>query len=866
MSQRKYIAGGGSVAAKLVVVVDCPTIKDEQRGYLLSDSKEFDSVCHDAGFNREQLWITSVSKFFIPPNDKGKRIPFSTRAQRAGINIGEQINALREEINTLKANGANCILALGNSALWALTGKDGINDFRGSILFSGLGIKCVPSFNPSQLSFQASEVEFKGYYNRQLMIFDFKRAWSESAFNKYETPQRHLEICHSPYDLYRFLEQYKNLEGMSVDIESAGTCIPVCVGLSFNRAHGMTMPLWNKDGISTMSDAEMVQIWTLLAKVLYEKGIIGQNFNYDRDKLRRLGFIIRKLQSDVMLKGFAINPELPKRLAFNQSIYTREPFYKDEGMYEGSLKDLFIGCARDACVTKEIDENMDPDLDELGMRGFYDNFLMKLPELYLEIENNGFNIKPETRDSLLRKYIEWDERLRYELFCLVGTSVNVNSPKQIAILLFDTLKCPRRAGTGEEELTSLLNLQSFTDVTKRKIVELILEDRRVRKSISTYLMALPDYDGRMKTTCFPCLETGRSSTGQQDPPIRPMVQVIDENGKKKNKSMGIAFQTMTKHGDIGADIRSMYVPEPECVFVNVDSAQAEARVIFLLANDEQALYDIDNHDYHALTASWFFGGTEADYSKKVLGYESPTRFAGKTLRHAGHLGAGKRRAAISVNNDARKFGINIKISESQADTALKIFHARQPKIQQVFQKQVVACLEKTRTLTAALPYGIEAEHGGTRMFFERWGEDLFRQAFSYIPQRSVSDNTKAAALRIKKQFPECRVIMEAHDGLLFSVRTEYLNDFTPLIRREMERPINFSQCSLSRRSIKIPAEVEVGENYMDLKKFKVPAYNPDNPIYLKFKELEPKEMDKVIEASEVMEEWKKDKSKKFEVA
>lgn len=271
----------------------------------------------------------------------------------------------------------------------------------------------------------------------------------------------------------------------------------------------------------------------------------------------------------------------------------------------------------------------------------------------------------------------------------------------------------------------------------------------------------------------------------------------------------------------------------EYVFISVDSAQAEARVIFLLANDEQALRDIDERDYHALTASWFFGGREEDYSKKILGYESPIRFAGKTLRHAGHLGAGKRRAAISVNTDARKFKIDLRILESDAERALKIFHAKQPNIQKVFQKGVVDCLSKNRRLIAGLPYGIDSPVGGGRTFFERWGEELNRQAFSYIPQRSISDNTKAAHLRTRKQFPECNLIMESHDGLLYTIRREYVDDFTPLIRREMERPINFSGCSLPRRSIKIPAEVEIGENYMDLKKFKVPAYNPECQLYVR---------------------------------
>lgn len=557
----RYVPGEGAYASKLMVLISNPSYSDTKTGKLLSgsDGREFESILREAtGLNRSSFWVTSVSKYHIPPNMKGKKIPFHVRARNAEVDIDEQISELRTEINTIKPN---CILALGGPALWALTGRTQINDFRGSILWSkAIGRKLVPSFNPTQLNFTAEEVEFMGYWNRQIMLFDFKRAWTEAASPDYNIPQRRLEICHSLSDLYRFRDQYKSSAEMSVDIEAGGHMLPICIGLSFNKNHGMTIPLWNREGISTMSDGEMVRIWIILAEMLYEKEIIGQNFNYDRDKIRRLGFIIRSLKSDVMLKGFAINPELPKRLAFNQSIYTREPFYKDEGMYEGSLEDLFMGCARDACVTYEINEAMDPDLDEIGQRPFFENFLMTLPDLYLEIENNGMGIDEERREALLRKYVEWDERLRYELYCLVGESVNVNSPKQVGILLFDTLKCPRRNGTGEEELTSLLNLQSFTDPTKRRIVELILEDRRVRKSISTYLMALPDFDGRMKTTCFPCLETGRSSTGQQEPPIRPLIEVIDENGKKKKRALGMAFQTMTKHGDVGSDIRSMYIP------------------------------------------------------------------------------------------------------------------------------------------------------------------------------------------------------------------------------------------------------------------------------------------------------------------
>jgi DNA polymerase-1 len=490
-------------------------------------------------------------------------------------------------------------------------------------------------------------------------------------------------------------------------------------------------------------------------------------------------------------------------------------------MYEGNTRDLQMGCARDACVTYEIDEAMDTDLEELGVTKFYKNFLLQLPDFYAEIEANGFNVNRLKREELISKYVKWDERLGFEMFQISGIETNVSSPLQVHSLLFDHWNLPRRKGVGEEELTALLNLKNgVKHPAYREWIEKCLERRRVKKTVSTYLFAIPDYDGKMRTTCFPCLETGRSSTGQQEPPIRPSVDLVGKGKQKDMKVMGTAFQVFTKHGDIGADVRGMYEPDEGEIFVQLDSSQAEARVVFNLATDEQALKDIDEHDYHALTASWFFGGVENDYSKKVLGYESPIRFAGKTLRHAGHLGAGPKRASTELNTQARKYKIPITIDEGIATKALRIFHAKQPKIQQVFHAQVIEALKEGRRLTAPLPWGIDAERGGVRIFYERWGDDLFREALAYIPQRAVTDNTKAAGIRIKKQFNEAKIILEAHDALVFAITIEYLDDFIPMAKKEMERPINFTNCSLPRRFLKIPCDVEVGENYKDLRKFK----------------------------------------------
>lgn len=822
--EKRFIPGYGPLSPKIVIVGEAPGYEELDAGkpFVGASGRFLNGLLSEVGIDRNSCWVTNVCKYFVPPSPKKRPVPFKVRAKAVGIDLNEQIDNLRREIQSLQPN---LIICLGATALNAVTGKSNIIDYRGSIL-EGFGYKTIATYHPAHILHSSGEST--GFWNKSVMLFDLKRCKVQSEFKEIKLPIRILDVVENSADLIRFLKTYDDPNLFpAIDIE-AWKCIPVCIGLSYTPSHGITLPLWNCNSISSIPSRDLVQCWSLLSERFIKTDAIGQNFGYDRDKIKRLGFKVRSIKSDTMLKSFVISPELPKNLAFNTSVYTEEPFYKNEGMYEGELRDLFIGCARDACCTKEVDIGQDKDLDDMGCRDYYEKFMIPLQPLYAEIEQLGFAVDEERRKVLIRKYIEQDEKLRFELYQLTGKYINVNSPKQVPDLLYNQWGLKNQGGAGEEILTNIINSTKFENI--KRGCELILEDRRVRKTIGSYAYALPDFDGRMRTSYFLCLKTGRSSTQTQDPPIRPdeeYVEISDGKKTKKHQSRGMAFQTITKHGDIGPDIRSILTVDEGYVFLQADLSQAEARVIFLLAEDYEALELIDKVDYHALTTTWFLGGSIDQYSKKVLGYECPERFLGKTLRHAGHLGARGKRAAAEVNTQARKFKIPITINERKADDALKIFHARQPRIKGVFQKSVIECLEKNRVLIAPVPYGIDAKIGGSRTFFERMNDDLYREAYGYIPQRTVSEHTKAAALRIKGspehsitgRAPWIRIHVEAHDALLVSVPIERKLEAANILKEEFMRPIDFSTCSIQRDKLIIPCDLEEGYNYHELDKF-----------------------------------------------
>lgn len=826
-----FVSGVGPFEPNLMCIGEAPGKVENELGvpFVGPTGHMLDEMLNTAGLNRSDVWLTNVIKYQPPFNDFSK-------LHLIGVDLDKSIEELwTNEINKFKPK---CILAVGDQALQATTGHSGILNYRGSILLAKDGItKVVPTIHPAALFPRAgsSDYESKGalaYVYRKLIQSDINRAVIESRTRKLDLPSREIRIAHNSLDVYRFFQEYKSVSKTASDIESIN-CVPVSISFAFNKYHSLTIPLVTTIGphpLTDMSRTELIECLKLIQGALIEKDIIGQNFKYDQYKLSLFRFRVRRVISDTLLKTRLIFPELPtKSLATQTSLWTREPYYKDDGKENKigkkfDVERFFIYNGRDSCVTKEIDDAEEEDLIQLGellklpnLRDFYYNYVMRKHDAYLRLENRGFDVDLVRKAELKLEYETNWAALTAKITTLVGYEVNTKSFPQMHRLLYQAMKFPLRKKdpTSEDALIALMgnHCKGKDGLLKSQILETILEERRTRDQLSRSINFCPDYDGKCKSTFqIEKTETARSSTGILEKPIRP-------------KKIGLAFHTIPKHGRLSKNIRSMLVPSKGKVLIQGDLSQAEARIVAVLAQDYVLLRAFDQIDIHRRTAALFFGILgHLDLDDKVIPVvdfmekDGPERFTGKMFRHAGNYDMGKRRAMNEFNVNAQKYEILMSISEWKAGQFIDLFHGASPKIRGIFHADIRGAIDSGRLLIN--PYG------RPRIFNGRYEDDLYKEAFAYIPQSTVADTTQSALIDIDDEWKSediSYLVSENHDALVAMVPADNWEPYARFMKSKMTREIDFNTCCTLKRDIKltIPVDIEFSDtHYGDFKKVK----------------------------------------------
>ena len=491
------VPGYGSSSAKLMIIGEAPGSNEEQTLIPFSgpSGKLLDQALDRAGSHISECYKTNVVKVRPPNNDLSK-------LNLIGYKIEDFKDELWNEINTINPN---CILVLGNTALQAVTNLKGIKHYRGSILQSAYSNhKVVASLHPAGLLHDGSSSEIKSWKEYTWIKFDVKRAVEQSLFPEIRRPARCLNIARSSYDVWDFLNRHKGKIKASIDVETFKTFVQ-CIGIAFDSYEALSIPIMSE----LIPPHDLCQIWKLLSEFFNDLkiDIIAQNAKFDEKRCRQIGLPWIKPCWFSLDMGFHILfPEFPKKLEFIASILTEEPYWKDEGKEFNfhtakNLDQWYLYNAKDAVVEFECAEVILSELKNQNLYDFFFERIQPLYKIYYDMEDTGILVDKDIRKNLKKKYTNlWKEK-QANLAKLIGDNnpettelykdfnVMSNGPKnQVAKLLFGLLKIPVRADTSEETLKSLAN-NVVKDQRKKDIIKTILEIRKVRKTIGTYLNA-----------------------------------------------------------------------------------------------------------------------------------------------------------------------------------------------------------------------------------------------------------------------------------------------------------------------------------------------------------------------------------------
>lgn len=758
------VFGEGELSSKLWLIGEAPGSNEERTGrpFVGGAGQILDGILHSVGIKRDDVYIDNVIQESPLKNDFG--VFYKDKSKRAPT--ADLVIAHHRINDLIVKHKPNVVVALGNESLYALTGQKGITKLRGSILGCH-GVKVIPSLHPAMVMRQ--------YEFRPVSVMDFHRIKEQSKFPEFPHPYNDNFTINPTFEqTIDYLEYLKAKEYIAFDIETDRTTQITCIGFAWSKQDAICIPICYSINSWWTPEEELAIIKKIRELFACTKPkFIAQNAQYDMTWIAdRWGVEVKNLWMDTMIAFHCVYPELRKGLDFLCSIYTLRPYYKDSG--HGGPDKLWKYNCLDTVTTWECAMEINKELKEFKTHDFYRTYSHPLIKPLMEMQRRGVRINMEKRAEIDKQLTIDIAEMEQKLVASVGHDLNPNSPKQMKDFLYKELNLPvqRNRVTG----TITANAEAIEKLSKKfpnPVFELILDIRKARKLLSTYIQAPIEGDGRIRCSyVITGTITGRLSS------------------RESVYGFGTNLQNIPR-GDI---VRSIFISDPKKMFVNADLSQAEARVVAYIAGETrlQALFSNSSGDVHIRNAALIF-------KKRTDEVTAGERQLGKTLVHAANYGIG-----------ARTFGTHIGKSQVEAQQLLNQYHAMYPCIK-LWHRQVEEQLRKTRTLRTPL--------GRARTFFNRWSPTLLREAIAYVPQSTVSDLLNYGLIRAWSALPQgWEILMQVHDSVLMQVPI----DADPLHIKKFITHFFEVHLDIDREHMVIPVDIKVGNDWASLKKLEMP--------------------------------------------
>lgn len=408
---------------------------------------------------------------------------------------------------------------------------------------------------------------------------------------------------------------------------------------------------------------------------------------------------------------------------------------------------------------------------DVDLWNLYNEVELPLVPILREMEAAGVRVdvtKLKEAETTLNEELSALEQRIYEL---AGETFNINSPRQVGELLFEKLKLDAKAkksrtgqySTSEEVLVTLKE--------KHPIVGAILDYRELKKLVTTYISALPEYiasDGKIHTTYN---------------------QTVTATGRLSSSNPNL--QNLPIRSERGRLIREAVIPDEGCMFLSADYSQIELRLMAHFSQDEHMLAAFrSGQDIHAATAARIYG----------LPIEQITKDQRRKAKTAN----------FGIIYGISAFGLaqQLDCSRTEAKQLIDDYFAAFPRVISYIESQKELARQRgyAETLFGRKRYlpDIHSQNATVRSFAER-------NAVNAPIQGTAADIIKMAMVsihrRLKEEHLKAQMTMQVHDELNFNVPFNEVDRVREIVVNEMQNAVHLS--------IPLVAECGVGENWLE---------------------------------------------------
>lgn len=506
-----------------------------------------------------------------------------------------------------------------------------------------------------------------------------------------------------------------------------------------------------------------------IAKVMFDvkEAIVKLNGRID----------IKNIVDDTAIAAYLVDPAkneytIEKLASEYFGTVIEKPEVKQLSLLDDVETDRSEYLAKCAVALGVLNERIGDKIKENGQEKLYQEVELPLVTVLAHLEINGFLVDDNQLKEFADKLGEKIDALTNEIYMLAGEEFNINSPKQLGVILFEKLELKPVKKTKTGYATNADVLEKLRD--KHPIVNFIMEYRQLAKLKSTYCDGL---------TAVVNPNTHRIHS--------VFTQTVTVTGRLSSTEPNL--QNIPTRTELGREIRKMFVAKDGYVLVDADYSQIELRVLAHIANDETMINAFrNNEDIHAVTASQVLGIPLEDVTKEQ-------RSSAKAVNFGIVYGIGE----FSLAQDLH---ISVKEAKAYIESYLEKYNGVRNYMESIKEQAKKDGYVKTMLNRIRYIPELKSPNYNIRQFGER-------VALNTPIQGTAADIIKLAMVRVDNRLIneglKSKLILQVHDELIVEAHKDEVDKVKQILSEEMQ--------SAMELNVPLKVDMSTGHSWYDAK-------------------------------------------------